>query len=59
MLASEVERMMLIRLNRHLIDEVRDLDAAAARARARVAKSTQTSVAAEKKRSNMSIDLTV
>ena len=37
-LASKVERMMSIRLNRHLIDEVRELDAAVAQARARVAK---------------------
>ena len=59
MLASKVERMMFIRLNRHLIDEVRDLDAAVAQARARVAKSTQISVAAQEERSNTSVDLTV
>ena len=35
MLASKVERMMFIRLNRHSIDEVRELDAAVAQARAR------------------------
>ena len=40
-LASKVERMMFIRLNRHFIDEVRKLDAAVAQARARVAKSAQ------------------
>ena len=39
MLASMVERMMFIRLNRHLIDEVRELGAAVAQARATVAKS--------------------
>ena len=39
MLASKVERMVLIRLKRHLIDEGRELDAAVAQARARVAKS--------------------
>ena len=38
MLASKVERMMFIRLNRHLIDEFRELDAAVAQARAGVAK---------------------
>ena len=54
MLASMVERMMFIRLNRHLIDEVRELDAAVAQARATVAKSAQKSVAAQEKRSNMS-----
>ena len=59
MLASKVERMMFIRLNRHLIDEVRELDAAVAQARARVAKSAQISVAAQEERPNMSVDLTV
>ena len=58
MLASKVERMMFIRLNRHLIDEVRELDAAVAQARARVAKSIHKSMAAQE-RSNMSVDLTV
>ena len=38
MLASKAERMMFIQLNRHLIDEVREFDAAVAHARARVAK---------------------
>ena len=59
MLANKVERMMVIRLNRHLIDEVRELDAAVAQARARVEKSAQISVAAQEQRSNISIDLTV
>ena len=59
MLASNVERMMFIRLNRHLIDEVRELDAAVAQAQARVAKSAQISVAAQEERSNISVDLTV
>ena len=59
MLARTVERMMFIRLNRHLIDEVRELDAAVAQARARAAKSTQISVAAQEERSNMSVDITV
>ena len=59
MLASKVERMMFIRLNRHLIDEVHELDAAVAQARARVAKSAQISVAVQEKRSNMCVDLTV
>ena len=53
MLASKVERMMFIPLNRHLIDEVRDMDVAVAQARARVAKSTQISVAPQEERSNM------
>ena len=39
MLASKVERMMFIRLNRHLVKTVHELDAANAQARARVAKS--------------------
>ena len=59
MLASKVERMMFIRLNRHLIDEVRELDATVAQARARVAKSAQKYVAAQEERSNTSVDLTV
>ena len=50
---------MFIRLNRHLIDEVRDLDAAVAQARARVAKTAHISVVAQEERSNMSVDLTV
>ena len=45
MLASKVERM-IIRLNRHLVDEVHELDAVNAQARARVAKSAQKSAAA-------------
>ena len=59
MLASKVERMMFIRLNRHLIDEVRELDAAVAQARVTVAKIAQKSAAAQEERSNMSVDLTV
>ena len=59
MLASKVERMVFIRLNRHLIDEVRELDAAVVQARARIAKSAQKSVAAQEERSNMSVGLTV
>ena len=51
MLASEVERMMFIRLNRNMVDEVRELDAANELARARVAKSAQKSAAAQKERS--------
>ena len=47
MLASKVERMMFIRLNRHMVDEVRDLDAAKAKAQARVAKSAKQSAAAQ------------
>ena len=58
MLVSKVERMMFIRLNMHLIGEVRKLDAAVPQARARVAKSAQESVAAQEERSNMSVDLT-
>ena len=57
MLASQVERMMFIRLNRYLIDEVRELDAAVTQERARVAKSAQISVATQEERSNMSVDL--
>ena len=59
MLASKVERMVFIRLNRHLIGEVRELEAAVVQARATVAKNAQVSVAAQEERSNMSVDLTV
>ena len=59
MLASKVERKVFIRLNRHSIGEVRKLDAAVVQARARVATSAQISVAAQKERSNKSIDFTV
>ena len=47
------------RLNRPLIDEVRELEAAVAQIRGRVAKSAKISVAAQEKRSNMSVDLIV
>ena len=59
MLASKVERMIFIWLNRHSIGEVRELGASVAQARARVAKSAQISVAAQEERSNMTVDLTV
>ena len=57
MLASKVERMMFIRLNRHLVNEVHELDAANAQARARVAKSAKKSAAAQQERSSMSVAL--
>ena len=57
MLASKVERMMFIRLNRHLIDEVHELDALNAQARPRVAKIAQKAAAAHQERSSMSVDL--
>ena len=47
--------MVFIRLNRHLIGEVRELNAAVAQ----VAKNEQISVAAQEERSNRSVDLTV
>ena len=59
MLAYKVERMMSIRLNTHLFDEVCELDAAVEQARARVAKSAQKSMAAQEERSNKSADLTI
>ena len=46
MLASKVEGMMFIWLNRNLIGEFHELDAAVTYARARVAKSAKISVAA-------------
>ena len=59
MLASKVERMMFIRLNRHLVDEVHELGAANAQARARVSRSAQKSAAAQQERSSMSVDLAI
>ena len=57
MLTSKDERMMFIRLNTHLIDEVRQVGTAVAQARARVAKSVHIFVAVQEERSNMSVDL--
>ena len=59
MLASKVERMMFIRLNRNFIGDACELDAAVAQAWARVAKSAHITVAAQEERSNMSVDLIV
>ncbi|CAM9594131.1 unnamed protein product, partial [Ectocarpus sp. 6 AP-2014] len=58
-LSRKVERVMLTRLNRHLVDEVRELDDAVALARARAAKSAQKSVACQEERANKSIDLSL
>ena len=57
MLASKVKRMMFIRLNRHLVDGVHELDALNAQARARVAKIAQKSAPAHQERSRLSVDL--
>ena len=59
MLASKVERMMFIRLNKHMVDEVRDLDATKAKARARVAKSAKQSTTAQQERANMVVDVSL
>ena len=55
-LASTIERMMFIRLNRHLVDEVHELDAGNAQAQARVAKTAQKSPAVQQERSSMSVE---
>ena len=57
MLASKVKRMMFIRLNRHLVDGVHELDALNAQARARVAKIAPKSAPAHQERSRLSVDL--
>ena len=61
MLARKVERMMFVQLNRHMVDEVRELDAAKAQARARVnarvAKSAQQSAVAQLERANMVVEI--
>ena len=59
MLASKVERMLFIRLNKHMVDEVRDLDAAKAKAKARVAKSAKQSATAQQERANMVVDVSL
>ena len=56
-LASKVERMMFIWLNRPLVDEGHELDAANAQARARVGKSAPKSAAAQPEMSSISVDL--
>ena len=58
MLASKVERMF-IRLNNHMVGEVRDLDAAKAKAKARVAKSAKQSATAQQERANMVVDVSL
>ena len=57
MLASKVKRMMFIRLNRHLVDEVHELDALNAQARARVTRNALKSAPAHQERSSMSVGL--
>ena len=56
MLASKVERMIFIRLNKHMVDQVRDLDALKAKAKATVAKSAKQSATAQQERANMVVD---
>ncbi|CAB1103007.1 unnamed protein product [Ectocarpus sp. CCAP 1310/34] len=57
MLPSKVERMMFIRLNRHLVAEVRELDAAVVKAKAAKTKVAQSSMAAQEERANQTVDL--
>ena len=59
MLASKVERMMFIRLNKHMVDEVRDLDAAKGKEKARVGKSAKQSATAQQERANMVVDVSL
>ena len=59
MLASKAERMMFILLNKHMVDEVRDLDAAKAKAKARVAKSAKQSATAQQERTIMVVDVSL
>ena len=59
MLASKVERMMFIGLNKHMVDEVRDLDAAKAKAKAGVAKNAEQSATAQQERANMVVDVSL
>ena len=59
MLASKVKRMMFIRLIKHLVDEVRDFEAAKAMAKATVAKSAKQSATAQQERANMVVDVSL
>ena len=59
MLASKVERMMFIRLIKHIVDEVRDLDAAQAKANARAAKSAKQSAMAQQEMAKMVVDVSL
>ena len=55
MLASKVERMMFMRLNKHMVDEVHDLDAAKSKAKA----SAKQSATAQQERANMVVDVSL
>ena len=59
MLASKVERMMFIRLNKPMVDEVHDLDAAKAKAKTRAAKTAKQSATAQQERANMVVDVSL
>ena len=59
LIASKVERMMFIRLNKHMVDEVRDLDAAKAKAKASLAKSAKQSATAQQERANMVVGVSL
>ena len=51
--------MMFVRLNKHMVDEVRDFDAAKAKAKARVAKSAKQWATAQQERANMVVDVSL
>ena len=59
MLASKVERMMFIWLNKHMVDEVRDFDPAKAKVKARVAKSAKQWATAQQEKANMVVDVSL
>ncbi|CAB1104121.1 unnamed protein product [Ectocarpus sp. CCAP 1310/34] len=59
MLPHRVERMMLIRLNRRMLDEVRAFDAAVSRAREMATKNAAKSAAAQEERANKPIDISL
>ena len=50
---------MFTRLNKHMVDEVRDFDAAKAKAKARVAKSAEQSATAQQERANMVVEVSL
>ena len=59
MLPRKVERIVFIRLKRHLAAEVRELDAAVAQARVAATKTAQSSKAAQENRANQTVDLSL
>ena len=59
MLARKVEPMMFNQLNKHMVDEVRDLDAAKAKTKDRLAKSAKQSATVQQESANTVVDVSL